>query len=643
MPMKKLRRHVISAGVVLSLALLLTWQGVAAHALLVRSLPAANAELSAPPTVIELWFSEELEPQFSQAYLVDTAGNEIGRGTATVDQADPMHMSLPVPALTPGLYSVVYHTLSRADGHEWIGSFPLTILHPDGTQPTGSETNAPTVEASGRGALPTPLEVLSRWLGLLGGLLVLGHVVLGGSHPRHSPRHPLSQPPAEQPVLVLVNRAIQLALLVGIGLLLAGSWLQLGTQLHALGDRGTLTALLGQTRSGNLLLSRQLLAFGLLVITISAHSKTAFRPARKSAPGLKPVQEWVWRLGFVLSVAILGTFAVGSHAAGVVGSGWAILGDFIHLAAAAIWLGGLYLLAYLCWQLRLPATTDAALLGQLIRRFSIVATLAVFVLTVTGFFSSLVQLETVNLLWRSPYGWLLLTKIGIVLLLLSLALRNHRLVRKPQPASTGWTADQYRTFRRQLWGESLLGLLIMLVVAILVQTPIPRSASTSATPAPAPYFETILSADDLTIHLQISPNQVGQNRYTTHLYHTDNSPIGTVQLVRLAFVHQSGELGQATLELAAQGGDLFMATGAYQNRSGPWDLSVYVRRRGLDDSLVNTVVTVPAPVVAATAPSRRPWQNPIPALPPVTLIESAIFAIVLGFLLWRYAANFSNK
>ncbi len=619
--MKKLRRSTVLSfgGALFLLVLWLTHASVDAHALLVRSLPAANAELAAPPTTIELWFSEELEPQFSQAYLVDTAGNEIGRGRATVDPADPKQLSLPLPTLAPGIYTVVYRTLSRADGHEWLGSFPLTILQPDGSRPSPGTTSVGVGAESERNELPTPLQLLSRWLGLVGSMLAFGACCFVRIAPM------AANPEDAQGVMKAVHRAIKLALLVGIGLLLAGSWLQLAIQVRALGDRGALTDLLLQTRSGNLLLGRQLLAAGLLFVTLK-------RLEQRAA---------TWWLGFVLSSLILVTFSVGSHAAGVAGSGWAILGDLIHLTAAALWLGGLVLLAYLCWQLRQPRQEAAIWLQQIVRRFSIVATLAVFVLVVTGLFSSLVQLDAVNLLWRSTYGWLLLAKVGLVLVTLGLALRNHQLVRRPQAHGSAWSGDDYRTFQRQLWGESGLGLLIMLVVALLVQTPIPQPA-TSTEASAAAYFDAILTADDLTIHLQISPNQVGENRYTAHLYHADNSPIGEVQLVRLALVHQSGELGQATLELAPQGGDLFTATGAYQNRSGPWDLAVYIRRRGLDDSLVSTVVTVPEATVAVTTPVRQSWQNPLPALPVVTVIESAIFAVVLGFLLWRYAAKMPN-
>jgi putative copper export protein len=54
----------------------------------------------------------------------------------------------------------------------------------------------------------------------------------------------------------------------------------------------------------------------------------------------------------LIGALILATFSVGSHAAAVSGRGWAILGDWLHLVAAAVWLGGLVLLALLLWQWR---------------------------------------------------------------------------------------------------------------------------------------------------------------------------------------------------------------------------------------------------------------------------------------------------
>jgi copper transport protein len=390
----------------------------------------------------------------------------------------------------------------------------------------------------------------------------------------------------------------------------------------------------------------------------------------------------------LLSGGLLATFALGSHAAAVAGSGWAILGDFVHLVAAALWLGGLLALAALLWQwVRQPAV-ELLLLRRIVRRFSLLATLAVFVLVATGLFSTLVQLPTLADLWRTTYGQLLLLKVLLVFVALGLAWFNHRFARSassgkgeladgidatnlpgsssPQPAMVqetsaaehlGATAPgtapsassgkgepvdprpegprdttlpgrlptAYRAFARQVWREAGVAVGIMLVVALLVQTPVPPPPP--ATPPPTTrLFETILQADDLTIHLQISPNQVGDNRYITHLYHADGSSIGDVQLVRLNFTHQTAALGQSSLDLTPQGGDFFAASGAYQNRAGPWALALYVRRRGLDDLLATTTVEVPP--LAATAP-RNPWQNPIATLPAGVVAGGMVAALLL--------------
>ena len=616
---------------VLLLTLCTTVPVAQAHALLVRSSPTAGAALAMTPATIDLWFSEPLEAGFSYAYLVDAQGNAIGRDAATVDPADRLHLTLTPPALAPGIYTVVYRTLSQSDGHEWLGSFPLTVLNPDGSQPTGAAQGAVTADDTQGGALPPPLKVASRWFSLLGaivlaGVLVFRQVVIGGALVQQEA--PAASSSAG--LLATFDQTIRIAGILGIGAVFIGGWLQVMAQMVSLGDEasrsGATLDLFFQTRAGTLIVARQLLVGALLLLTIVATSLAA---------RVQVALQWV---ALLLTVALLATFAVGSHAAAVAGSGWAILGDFVHLLAAGVWLGGLGLLAVVLWQWRPHAATEVPLLHQVVWRFSAVASLAVFVLLGTGLFSTLIHLQSWALLWSTTYGWLLLLKLGLVLATLGVALRNHRLVRRPAmtqstvQSTVAWTATRYALFARQVWGESVLGLGLMVVVALLVQTPVPQPAPAT----PSTFFETILQADDLAIHLQISPNQVGDNRYIAHLYHTDGSSIGEVQLVRLTFVHQTAGLGQATLDLVAQGGDFFGAAGAYQNQAGPWEIALYVRRRGLDDLLTTTTVAVP-PAVAP--PIRDPWQNPIATVPTAVVVVAALAALGLLPLLWRYMAR----
>lgn len=666
------------------LSLLLWLPTVYAHALLVRSTPEAGAELAIAPPTIELWFSEPLEEKFSSVYLVDGAGNEFGRGASAVDANDRFHMTLPVSDLTPGFYTVVWETLSQADGHRWVGSFPLTLLNPDGSRPAGAGV-APVAPGDGQqGEMPTPSAIFSRWLALLGAMLLFGVLFLRTQI--HGVNATATVTTTEQSeFLAVVQRTIIGVLLVGGEGVILGGWLHWVSQALQQNEPGKLIDLIFSTRSGNLALMRQMLtgvalvgcvvAFSPKVQTATARLLLAFvllyavsawvgiawlasqrselflalcggiglagivaaffiwRQDRSTALWPSSVQAMNWLL-LLIAALILASFSLGSHAAAVTGSGWAILGDWLHLIAAAIWLGGLVLLALILWELHADqSTATAAALRGLAARFSVIATLAVFALTVTGIFSSFVQLRSFSQLWTTTYGWMLLAKLALIGVTLGIALLNHRFV--SGRAAYTWTPTGDRPFVRRVWIEAIISLVLMVVVAILVQTPVPLPPANPAL-APNTPFQALLTADDLTIHLLVTPNQPGVNIYQAHLYHEDGSAIGDVQLVRLFFAHQAVEMGQSSLDLVAVGGDLFSGEGAHQNLSGPWSVSVYVRRRGLDDALVETTATMPESVVTVVD---SPWQNPVPAWPPDTPITGLLLTIGVGILIWRWAAR----
>lgn len=675
MKKNQFRLRLITPPISLIVGLLFSVQLVHAHALLVRSTPEAGAELAILPPTIEIWFSEPLEAGFSTIYLVDGAGNEIGRGLATIDPNDAFHMSLPITDLTPGFYTVVWETLSSADGHSWVGSFPLTLLNPDGSRPSGSA--AVTPGDAQQGEFPKPLAILSRWLGLLGAMLAFGALFMRLQIAKLS----VDSPQKSSKFVPLAQQSVRRVLLIGLAGVILGGWLHWLNQALGLADPTSVVELILGTRSGNLVLIRQLLAGVLLLggmvaflLTLRAGlTRLLLAFALLYAVGLLLVVGWLigqqielfaalaaglsltglftafylwfqkratpfwpqlqramnWLL-LILAALMLVSFAVGGHAAAVVGSFWAILGDLLHLIAAAIWLGGLIVLALILWQMRgQQAKADAAALRVLVARFSAIATVAIFALTVTGIFSSFVQLRVFEQLWTTTYGWMLLAKLALVGVTLLIALFNHRFVSGADAAR--WTTTGDRPFLQRVWTEAIVSLVLMIVVAILVQTPVPLPPTSPATAASTLYQE-ILRADDLSIHLQVTPNQPGNNRYQTHLYHDDGSEIGEVQLVRLFFVHQTEELGQSSLDLVDQGDGLYAAEGAYQNRSGPWDVSIYVRRRGLDDALAETTVIVTEPTIAT---SGSPWQTPIPAWPPDAPLTGLVIAIILGLLIWR--------
>jgi copper transport protein len=563
-----------------------------AHALLVRSIPEANAELAAAPATLEMWFGEPLEAGFTRVRLLTPLGEELPVGSITLDPADTMHVSVALEPLPPGIYTVAYQNLSQADGHIWNGVFSFTILNPDGSRPAAAIAMA---AGEAQETLPTPAETVVRWVALLAALLFWGA-------PFFQSWVVLAVAPPETAALArtLVLRTVGLAAAM---LILMGG-LQLALQALSLGSLSHMSGLLA-TRTGSLTLARQGLALVGLFIAL----------ARPPYP---------WTALLMLGAPLLLTFSIGSHASAAPGSGWAVLGDYLHLLAAATWLGGLILIPLFIR--RLPATLP------LLRRFSLAAGLSVFGLLVTGLFSSLVELPSLASLWTTLYGQVLLFKVALVALALVAAFFNYRFVQRQSSEVSETSLEAH--FRPQLIMEIVLALGVMLAVAILVQTT-PSRAVVAALEAARPVrFEQVTQVDDLNVHVQVYPTQVGRNSFWVHLYHDDHSFIGEVQLVRLFFNHQDEALGQATTDLENSSPDIFTTAGTYLTQGGPWDLSVYVRRRGVDDVMAEMTVAVPFP--AGSAAGTNAWQNPAPHLPPAVMIAGVVVTLGTLPLVWRW-------
>jgi putative copper export protein/mono/diheme cytochrome c family protein len=343
-----------------------------------------------------------------------------------------------------------------------------------------------------------------------------------------------------------------------------------------------------------------------------------------------------WAVFTLLAGVLLLSISFGSHAGGAPGSFWAVLGDYVHLSAAATWVGGLILVTLLLWQVhhtpnpRLSADPRSSVL--LVRRFSYLASFSVFVLLLTGLFSSIVELPDLPALWETAYGRVLLVKLGLLTLALSVAFFNNRLV---HGRINGLKSSiPPKRLYIQMGVEAVVTLGLMLSVAVLVQTTAPRGqASAEKAVQPALPFNSVINAADLTMHVQVDPNQVGSNRFWLHLYHGDGSQIGEVQLVQLRFNHRQASLGQSSVDLEPQGHDTFAVEGAYLSQPGTWDLYVYIRRRGIDDVLEQLNLDVPVPGISVSV--SKPWQNPAPTLPPTLLAVWGLIALGLVPLVWR--------
>ncbi|RDK04655.1 copper homeostasis periplasmic binding protein CopC [Paraburkholderia lacunae] len=96
-----------------------------AHAHLVSSEPAANAEVAAPAEVT-IHFTEPLEPAFSKIALSDASGKAVAPAASQVDRSDAKVLHLALPSLAAGRYTV-HWTAVATDGHRTQGNFAFTV------------------------------------------------------------------------------------------------------------------------------------------------------------------------------------------------------------------------------------------------------------------------------------------------------------------------------------------------------------------------------------------------------------------------------------------------------------------------------------------------------------------------------------
>lgn len=101
------------------------------HARLVRSEPAANAEVSVAPLAVCLWFSEPVEKALSSFEVKDANGNRVDDLDRWRESADSKgtgdSVTLPLKAVGPGEYTVSWRVLS-VDTHTLSGEFKFVVL-----------------------------------------------------------------------------------------------------------------------------------------------------------------------------------------------------------------------------------------------------------------------------------------------------------------------------------------------------------------------------------------------------------------------------------------------------------------------------------------------------------------------------------
>lgn len=560
-------------GLLVILLLQLAWVLPArAHANLQRSEPPPNASLSAAPDSIRLWFTEPLEPAFSRFTLRDSRGEIVPTAASQVADDDPQQLFMPAGDLPDGLYTVVWRSLSRTDGHPAEGSFSFGINVPISDLTASTLVEAPI--AAG--------EALIRALNVLAVSLMIGGLGFRLFVWARMPE-PLTQAIPGDAVLRLVWIGWALTGVMLVAVLMMQTSLTAEIPFWGALAHPALIELLARTSFGRLWLARAGLWALVGGLVWAARGRTP-------------------RLGFALAVGALLLLpqSLFGHASAAPNSLIAVAANWLHLAATALWVGGLAAFAVILTAGRRSAALTSASAAALVGHFSNYARVAVTALLLTGAYAAWLHVGSVRALLETQYGRVLVVKLCLLAPLLAIAAINlvwtHRRLQADQAIWVGRL--------RQLIGAeiALLAGVLLAVGALTSGSPArPIQALRAALPPP-PLLE-MRTASDQMVHLEITPGSVGHNRFAVTLTDANDTPITDISLIRMRFESLEQNLGRSELRPAAQADSpgIYQAEGANLSLPGWWRIRLTIQRPLQFDTVVDFDLNVSPPTALSLA------------------------------------------
>ena len=422
---RSLTRRVLTVCAAAFAALLVMAGPASAHAELVASTPSQGAVLRGEPARVTLRFSEEIVLRLSAVKVIGPYGRRLDTGALHAGDSGADSMAVNLASDTrQGTFVVVWQTTAADDGHAGSGTVMFAV---------GAPSTPASVAGLGHNRLTSAIYDGGQWIGFAG-LAMVGGVAVLLTRRRPETSADLS---AEDVSGIIPTWPAAF----GWSFLLIGTLIQLaayapaarGLSLSHLFDRSLLSVTLG-TREGHALMAR------LVVLAVAA--VVGDLGLRRGAA-----------LAMAFTLAVAATWGVTGHAATGGGARLAMAALTLHVAAMAVWVGGLFVVA-------LALAGGGRAVAEVVGRFSRLALGAVGVLVATGLYQAWREVGSAGGLVDTAYGRLLLAKVGLLLCVIGVA-------RQSRGIAATWRDGDEAALRRHVIVE-LAGASVLLLVAVLL-------------------------------------------------------------------------------------------------------------------------------------------------------------------------------
>jgi copper transport protein len=539
----------LGAAAVLLLVALAWWSDPAgAHATLVSADPADGSTIEGAPSQVTLQFNEPVVIGVGGVDVLDAAGQPVQDGEATaVDKT----VSVDLPTDLPDGTYVVSYRVTSADGHPITGATIFGI----GVAPDAEQADVVAPDAEGWGFWAGVGRAMSYAGSLLaGGAAVFLVFVADPALPRRSFRW------------VVPGAAVLTVLSLPV-LVVAQAARASGLGWDVIGETEILRDALAQGLGWQCLLL-------FLAAVAAVVSVRVPRPTRL-----------VLAAGSVLATAT--GLALWGHPRAAEPAWLAMAGDALHVAAGALWFGGLVLLSWVL--LARLGTLDAA--ANTVSRFSVMGGGIVVALLVGGSALAYAEIGSLDDVFSTTYGRLTASKVGVVGVVLALAAWNRfrmvpAITAAPDPDGDPTVADPaavraWSHLRRTVTAEAVLLVAVLGITTVLVEVTPPvnevaEAAEGPETPAGGP-FHGEAPIGDGTLTFDVNPGVAGPN--TIHLSYigADGALEQMTESVTLELELPSANLGPIERELEAFSEGHYIYEGGDLSIPGEWTITVVSR------------------------------------------------------------------
>ena len=555
------------------------------HAFVIDSSPSQSASIAASPQQIDVFFSEPVDLRYSNLKVLDSNGKQVDKGDVRYLQNDESKLTVSVPLLKDGTYTVSTNVLSQIDGHVTENAFVFAI---------GQAVLPTNVSSAGPSSTLYLPEALARFPTLLAQVMIVGAAF--GSLWMWSPLSKIfSLTESTSQIRHIINKNLAIYYVVASIILVSSNFAILYFQAIAI--NGSVLDVLG-TRFGTVLLERSVISF--IILGLSLYEYRQFR--KKESHTFSRLES----IGILtLGIILLATTSLIGHGASSKQLTPLII-DFVHNLTASIWIGGTFYLAFVLIPIlkasKMNLYYKLATLSVWIPRYSTLVVTLLGILIITGPFLLYILEDNLSLVIGSLYGTFLIAKLSLAGLMVILGGYSsifiyNRVVNLLKPAQVvGIKSSNYKlpngesdserkadstivNFRRALVIESILGIALLLSVGLLVNTGVPESemqnmsqASTAESIEIEHYESTRFVDNDTKIGLSITPFEVGNNNFKVSFLDANGNPI-EVQSAEIKYRQIEKSIGPITIDLEKQSTGVFSANASF-GIPGLWDMEI---------------------------------------------------------------------